>query len=169
MLRVLRVSRILRLANQYQELQSLLKTIQMSFSSLVNVFFLLMLVFFISAVLGNSLFYNVKEGIVIDEWKNFENFHMSFQLLFAISTGEDWNRIMFDTMRTDEDGCIPDKTCGTVIAPVFFLSFILVVTHIMLNLFVLVIIQQFSKYYIEEDNPLYRFEEDFDDFKEAWK
>ena len=31
----------------------------------------------------------------------------------------------------------------------------------MLNLFVLVIIQQFEKYYIEEDNPRQRFEEDF--------
>ena len=58
---------------------------------------------------------------------------------------------------------------GTSLAPLFFLSFILLVTHIMLNLFVLVIIQQFSKYYIEDDNPLARFEEDFEDFKIAWE
>jgi hypothetical protein len=31
------------------------------------------------------------------------------------------------------------------------------------------IIQQFSKYYLEDDNPLSRFEEDFEDFKDAWK
>ena len=92
------------------------------------------------AVLGNSLFYQVTEGIVIDEWKNFTNFHMSFSLLFSISTGEDWNRIMYDCMRLAPD-CIEGKTCGSNIAPVFFLSFILIVTHIMLNLFVLVIIQ----------------------------
>ena len=47
----------------------------MSVSSLINVFILLMLIFFISAVLGNQLFYMVKEGDVIDEWKNFTNFH----------------------------------------------------------------------------------------------
>ena len=168
MLRVLRVSRILRLAGKYQGLQSLLKTIQMSVSSLINVFTLLMLIFFIMAVLGNSLFYEVTEGAVIDEWKNFTNFHQSFSLLFSISTGEDWNRIMYDCMRTGPD-CIPGKTCGTAIAPVFFLSFILLVTHIMLNLFVLVIIQQFSKYYLEPDNPRARFEEDFEGFKEAWR
>ena len=139
----------------------------MSVSSLINVFILLMLIFFISAVLGNQLFYQVKEGNVISEWKNFTNFHQSFSLLFSISTGEDWNRIMYDCMRVEPD-CIPGKTCGTSLAPFFFLSFILVVTHIMLNLFVLVIIQQFSKYYIEEDNPRARFEEDFEGFKKAW-
>lgn len=77
----------------------------MSVSSLVNVFILLMLIFFIMAVLGNSLFYEVTEGDVISEWKNFTNFHLSFELLFSISTGEDWNRIMYDCMNTSSD-CI---------------------------------------------------------------
>ena len=133
----------------------------MSVSSLINVFILLMLIFFISAVLGNTLFNKVRDGEVISEWKNFSNFHQSFQLLFSISTGEDWNLIMFD--------CRNEAKGGTPWAPFFFLSFILIVTHIMLNLFVLVIIQQFSKYYIEDDNPLARFEEDFEDFKDAWR
>ena len=75
---MLRVSRILRLAGKYKGLQSLLKTIQMSVSSLINVFILLMLIFFIMAVLGNSLFADVTEGEVISEWKNFTNFHQSF-------------------------------------------------------------------------------------------
>lgn len=140
----------------------------MSVSSLINVFILLMLIFFIMAVLGNSLFYKVTEGEVIDEWKNFTNFHLSFELLFSISTGEDWNRIMYDCMNTSPD-CIEGKTCGTDIAPIFFLSFILIVTHVMLNLFVLVIIQQFTKYYIDADNPRVRFETDFEGFKEAWR
>ena len=132
-LRVLRVSRILRLAGKNKDLQSLLKTIIMSVSSLINVFILLMLIFFIMAVLGNTLFYQVKKGDVISDWKNFNNFHQSFSLLFSISTGEDWNRIMFD--------CNDTGNGGSSFAPVFFMSFILIVTHIMLNLFILVIIQ----------------------------
>lgn len=138
-LRVLRVSRVLRLAGKNKGLQSLLKTIMMSIDSLFNVFILLMLIFFIMAVLGNTMFYNVYEGNVIDEYKNFTNFHMSFSLLFSISTGEDWNRIMYDTMDTSPE-CIPDKTCGSDIAPIFFLSFIMIVSNVMLNLFILVII-----------------------------
>ena len=105
---------------------------------------------------------------MISPYKNFTNFHMSFSLLFSISTGEDWNRIMYDCMDTGPD-CISGKTCGSPYAPVFFLSFIMIVSNIMLNLFILVIIQQFVKYYLEDDNPLSRFEEDFEDFKDAWK
>lgn len=53
---------------------------------------------------------------------------MSFSLLFSISTGEDWNRIMYD--------CV--EASGFAIF--FFLSFIVLVSYIMLNLFILVII-----------------------------
>lgn len=119
-----------------------MKTIMMSVDSLLNVFILLMLIFFIFAVLGYTMFFNIYEGDVIDEYKNFTNFHMSFSLLFSISTGEDWNRIMYDTMDTSAD-CIPDRTCGSGIAPLFFLTFNMIVSNIMLNLFILVIIQQF--------------------------
>ena len=167
-LRVLRVSRVLRLAGKAKDLQGLLKTIMMSVDSLFNVFILLMLIFFISAVLGNTMFFNVTEGASINEFKNFTNFHQSFSLLFSISTGEDWNRIMFDTMRLPPD-CTPDKTCGSAIAPVFFLTFIMIVSYVMLNLFILVIIQNFTKYYIDPDNPLDRFELDSEAFIKAWR
>ena len=52
-----------------------MKTIVMSVDSLINVFILLMLIFFIMAVLGNTLFLDVKEGDTIDDYKNFTNFH----------------------------------------------------------------------------------------------
>jgi len=69
------VSRVLRLASKAEKLQALLKTIVMSVESLFNVFILLMLIFFIMAVLGNTLFFSVKSGDVISEYKNFTNFH----------------------------------------------------------------------------------------------
>ena len=114
----------------------------MSVDSLINVFILLMLIFFIMAVLGNTMFNAVAYGNVISPYKNFSNFHSSFSLLFSISTGEDWNRIMYDCMDTGPD-CIPGKTCGSGNAPIFYLSFIMIVSNIMLNLFILVITQKF--------------------------
>jgi voltage-gated sodium channel type XI alpha len=70
-----------------------------SIPSLANVFMLLMLIFFMFAVSGNSLFREVKRGDVIDDLKNFGDFASAFVLLFAVSTGEDWNKIMFDCSR----------------------------------------------------------------------
>ena len=137
---MLRVTRILRLAGKYESLQSLLKTIIMSVDSLFNVFLLLMLIFFIMSVLGNTLFPEVMEGEVIGDYKNFSNFHQSFMLLFSVATGEDWNKVMYDCWITEPD-CEPGVNCGSSLAPLFYLVFIMLVTNIMLNLFILVIIQ----------------------------
>lgn len=66
----------------------------------MNVFFLLNLIFFMFAVLGNFIFVGVKEGNVVTDLKNYGTFINAFTFLFALSTGEDWNRVMFDCSRS---------------------------------------------------------------------
>ena len=70
-----------------------------------------------------------------------------------MSTGEDWPTIMYDTMNTSDD-CIPGLNCGLGYAPIYFISFIMVCSYVMLNLFIMIIIQQFEMYYLPEDNIL---------------
>jgi len=166
-LRVLRVSRVLRLAGKYKELMTLMETIKMSVSSLSNVFVLLMLIFWILATLGTNLFGQVTEGDVISDMKNFKYFGSAFLLLFVISTGEDWNKIMYDTNKT-EPYCVQGIDCGSRYSPLFFVIFNLLVSQVMLNLFILVILQQFEKYYLDENGPLKRFKADTNQFVEAW-
>lgn len=174
-LRVLRVSRVLRLVNKSKGLQALVRTITMSVTALLNVFMLLLLILFMFAVLGVFFFSELTENPsgeeklnVIDKtYKNFINFGSSYLLLFAISTGEDWNVLMYDCVDTSPD-CFEGKTCGTAFAPVYYICFIMVVTHVMLNLFILVIIQQFETYYVADDNPIKTFNSNFEVFHEVW-
>jgi len=76
--------------------------------------------------------------------------------LFRASTGEDWFVFMFDVGRNEEEGCISGETCGTSkgVALLYFLSFIMICSFIMLNLFILIIIDFFEAYNLKEDNPL---------------
>ena len=106
----------------------------------MNVFMLLMLIFFMFSILGVFMFGDVKSGEVIDDLKNFNNFFNAFILLFAVSTGEDWNKIMYDCSRLPPD-CVPNETCGNSLSLVYFYGLILVCSYVMLNLFILVIIQ----------------------------
>lgn len=46
---------------------------------------------------------------------------------------------MYDCMNTPPN-CIQDKTCGTSYAPIFFIIFVVFIQNVMLNLFILVII-----------------------------
>lgn len=61
-------------------------------------------------------------------------------LVFATSTGEDWNKVMFDVSKQPPD-CVEGKDCGSAVGIFYFLLLVLSNTYIMLNLFILVIIQ----------------------------
>ena len=44
----------------------------------------------------------------------------------------------------------------------------LIVQFIMLNVFILVILQEFEKNYVNPDNPMKNFKDDVTSFKKAW-
>lgn len=44
----------------------------------------------------------------------------------------------------------------------------MIVQNVMLNLFILVIIGQFEKYYMAEDNPITKFKKNLDVFMVTW-
>ena len=133
----------------------------------MNVFLLLVLVLFIFSILFVFFFGSLKEGNIIDEYHNFNDFGQSFLYLFVISTGENWNMLMYDTNITAPN-CVEGRTCGTSFAPAFFIIFVLFVQNVMLNLFILVICSQFEKYYMAEDNPITKFKRNLDVFMVTW-
>ena len=139
-MRVLRVARIVRLAGKVENLQAIIQTIMFSIPSLMNVFGLLLLIYFMFAVLGNFVFKDVKSGEVVNELKNYGSFMNAFLFLFALSTGEDWNKVMYDCGQLPEDGCVEGIDCGSIWSYVIHMMLIVICTYVMLNLFILVII-----------------------------
>lgn len=122
------------------------------------------------AILGNFLFSEISQGNGMDSFINFENFDKAFLLLFSISTGENWPIIMQDCSRTEADGCIQGVSCGNPLwAFVYFFLMVLICSDVMLNLFILVIIQQFDKYFIPKENMIAKFKSDLNNFLKVWK
>lgn len=134
---------------------------------ITNVFVLLLLVLFIFSILAVFFFGKIIEGDVIDQYRNFNDFGKSFLFLFVISTGENWNMLMYDCNITPPN-CEPGLNCGTSYAPAFFIVFVLFVQNVMLNLFILVIIMQFEKYYIADDNAIKKFKVNCETFMKTW-
>lgn len=166
-LRVLRVSRLLRLVKKYKRLQDVMEIIQLCLPSMANVFALLTLVFFIYAITGCYLFAGYATTSYISDWFNFNNFGFAMMLLLKLSTGEDWNFFMFDYARTTYS-CVAGLGCGNPSAYAFFLTFKFVVTFVMINLFVLIVLELFDKFYIQSDNIMNKFKEDFEVFQQNW-
>ena len=167
-LRVLRVSRLLRLVKKYKRLQDIMEIIQLCLPSMMNVFALLTLILFIYAILGCYLFYDVSSGDSVNDFYNFYNFGYAMILCLKMATGEDWNKFMFDCARTSTS-CAAGLGCGKLTAFIYFLTFKFIVTFIMLNLFILIVLQLFEKYFIETDNIVSKFKEDFELFQNTWQ
>lgn len=98
LLRIIRVARIFRLVKTSEKVLTLFKTLIFSMPSLVNVGIILLLLYFIFAIIGMNLFNGIKHGNFLNDDANFDTFGKSFNTLFRCSTGESYNAIMYDTM-----------------------------------------------------------------------
>ncbi|GFR46010.1 hypothetical protein Agub_g7488 [Astrephomene gubernaculifera] len=103
-LRVLRVLRVLRLIRKAQGIQKLMRTLISSLPALANVGGVMLLFFFIYAVIGVNLFAGMKQGENLSRHANFNNMGSAMLLLFRMITGESWDGIMQDCMVTH--GCV---------------------------------------------------------------
>uniref|UniRef100_A0A8C4VKV3 Calcium voltage-gated channel subunit alpha1 I n=1 Tax=Gopherus evgoodei TaxID=1825980 RepID=A0A8C4VKV3_9SAUR len=111
-----------------------------------NLGLLFMLLFFIYAALGVELFgklvcndENPCEGM--SRHATFENFGMAFLTLFQVSTGDNWNGIMKDTLR---DCTHDDRSCLSnlqFISPLYFVSFVLTAQFVLINVVVAVLMK----------------------------
>ncbi|XP_013915000.1 PREDICTED: voltage-dependent T-type calcium channel subunit alpha-1H-like [Thamnophis sirtalis] len=117
-----------------------------------NLGLLFMLLFFIYAALGVELFgkldcseENPCEGL--SRHATFNNFGMAFLTLFRVSTGDNWNGIMKDTLRECHRD---DKHCLSylpLISPLYFVTFVLIAQFVLVNVVVAVLMK-----HLEESN-----------------
>lgn len=78
----------------------------------------------------------------LGEHAHFENFGMAFLTLFRVATGDNWNGIMKDTLNDEKcdssDECITNCCTSKIIAPIFFVIFVLMAQFVLVNVVVAV-------------------------------
>lgn len=139
-LRIIRVSRLLRMVKTSEGLRTLLKTLFMSLGNILNTAALLMLIFFTFSVAGMGLFGVVEDGDFIDKNVNFRSFYIAMMTLSRAATGESWNGIMHEC--TASEGFI--SVC-------YWLLFQLISFFIFMNVFIAVIGESFNDNQATED------------------
>ena len=72
----------------------------------------------------------------------------SFMTLFRMSTGEDWYKIMYDSTRGPENGCQQASCSGNGFYIIYFIIFEILTANVMLQLFVLVLMEAIENNYI---------------------
>ncbi|XP_028848891.1 sodium channel, voltage gated, type VIII, alpha subunit a isoform X1 [Denticeps clupeoides] len=175
-IRLARIGRILRLIKGAKGIRTLLFALMMSLPALFNIGLLLFLVMFIFSIFGMSNFAYVKREVGIDDMYNFETFGNSMICLFMITTSAGWDGLLAPILNYPPD-CDPNKenpgtsvkgNCGNPSVGIFFFVMYIIVSFlIVVNMYIAIILENFSVATEESADPL--CEDDFESFYEIWE
>uniref|UniRef100_A0A3B4C085 Voltage-dependent L-type calcium channel subunit alpha n=1 Tax=Pygocentrus nattereri TaxID=42514 RepID=A0A3B4C085_PYGNA len=171
--RLFRVMRLVKLLNRFEGIRNLLWTFIKSFQALPYVALLIVMLFFIYAVIGMQVFGKIAliDGTVINRNNNFQTFPQAVLVLFRCATGEGWQEVMLGCLygqRCDpKSDYLPGEeyTCGAGFAVIYFMSFYMLCAFLIINLFVAVIMDNFD--YLTHDWSILG-PHHLDEFKKIW-
>ncbi|XP_073324254.1 sodium channel, voltage gated, type VIII, alpha subunit b isoform X7 [Pagrus major] len=175
-IRLARIGRILRLIKGAKGIRTLLFALMMSLPALFNIGLLLFLVMFIFSIFGMSNFGYVKHGAGIDDMYNFETFGNSMIILFMITTSAGWDGLLLPILNYPPDcdpllenaGTPATGDCGNPSVGIFFFVMYIIISFlIVVNMYIAIILENFSVATEESADPL--SEDDFETFYEIWE
>lgn len=135
---------------------------------------------FVYSVLGVTIFSGIKQDGAISVHANFTNFHNAIITLFRMATGESWHELMYDCARQKSIvfECLATQDyysmkefgrmeCGNqILAYAYFISFMIIVSFIFLNLFIAIILESFNTSQNEEGLKI--GQQTLNQFSEIW-
>uniref|UniRef100_A0A8C1KZS5 Sodium channel protein n=1 Tax=Cyprinus carpio TaxID=7962 RepID=A0A8C1KZS5_CYPCA len=176
-IRLARIGRVLRLIRAAKGIRTLLFALMMSLPALFNIGLLLFLVMFIYAIFGMANFAYVKKQGGIDDMFNFETFGNSMICLFQITTSAGWDNLLDPILNNSPEECSSSYintgtntkgNCGNPsVGITFFVSYIIISFLIVVNMYIAIILENFSVATEESTEPL--SEDDFEMFYEVWE
>uniref|UniRef100_H2YFM2 Ion transport domain-containing protein n=1 Tax=Ciona savignyi TaxID=51511 RepID=H2YFM2_CIOSA len=148
-MRVLRIARVLKLLKVSKGIRSLLETVGNALPQVGNLGLLFLLLFFIFAALGVELFGTLSCDEAhpcngLSRHASFSNFGIALLTLFRISTGDNWNGIMKDTIRQEcdaSDSCMVNCCSSSIISPIYFVLFVMTAQFVLVNVVVAVLMK----------------------------
>ncbi|KAH9489938.1 hypothetical protein Btru_038304 [Bulinus truncatus] len=181
-IRVFRIGRILRIIKSAKGIRKLLFALIISLPAIFNIGALLFLIMYMYAIIGMSSFNRVKINGVFTEIINFQTFGNSFMLLLRLATSAGWNDIL-DALLIQQPYCdatqylVPGSSipihasggdCGSpILAIPYMVSYIIIVWLIVINMYIAVILENFSQAHEQEELGITEY--DFDMFYVTWE
>ena len=136
---------------------------------LFNILLLFLMVFTCYANLGCDLFGVLSKGSVLDDLLNFQDFPKAMLTLFKCVCIFGWRNVMTDTTYLNPF-CSHENPeyCGSKLSYLYFVTFMILCRLILLNLFVLALVEQFEGFFDSQDSPLETYVEHIDKFRTVW-
>ncbi|KAF9999058.1 calcium channel protein [Entomortierella chlamydospora] len=165
---------LFRLVPQINSLNQLFTTMGASITSIASLFGVWLVVFAVYGIMFVEIFGLTLFGPNGDNNVNFRDFGTAMLLMARMSTGEGWNDVMHD-YAVEKPYCIDqplnylDSDCGsTAWAYTLFISFNIISMYIFTNMFIVVVMHNFS--YVYQIAPGFSLinREEIRSFKKVW-
>lgn len=144
MLRTFRVFRIARLLRALESMQTILGVMARSYKSFIYITMLMFLFIIIFSLLGmqtfGGMFKDFEDGIPTN---NYDTFPIAFITVFQVLTMENWQTVLFQSMRGD---------LSEYIVSVYYIAWIFLGNFILLNLFLAILLDSFLEEEEEEED-----------------
>ncbi|XP_037632759.1 calcium channel, voltage-dependent, N type, alpha 1B subunit, a isoform X5 [Sebastes umbrosus] len=137
-LRALRLLRIFKVTKYWNSLRNLVVSLLNSMKSIISLLFLLFLFIVVFALLGMQLFggqFNFEDETPTT---NFDTFPAAILTVFQILTGEDWNAVMYDGIKSH--GGVP----GGMFSSIYFIILTLFGNYTLLNVFLAIAVDNLA-------------------------
>ncbi|XP_053440911.1 voltage-dependent P/Q-type calcium channel subunit alpha-1A isoform X8 [Nycticebus coucang] len=137
-LRALRLLRIFKVTKYWASLRNLVVSLLNSMKSIISLLFLLFLFIVVFALLGMQLFggqFNFDDGTPPT---NFDTFPAAIMTVFQILTGEDWNEVMYDGIKSQ------GGVQGGMVFSIYFIVLTLFGNYTLLNVFLAIAVDNLA-------------------------
>ncbi|CAD8121632.1 unnamed protein product [Paramecium sonneborni] len=164
----LRCLRIILIFQGLINLQRLMRVMVFALPFLGKIFSLLIITMYIFALLGCHLYGQLEKGQVMDDQINFKNVAQAMLSLFKCASGDDWRTIMTDTIFYNPYCDENEIYCGSIYNQIYFFLFMLLSNYVLLNLFVLGLVEQFEQFFMLQNSMIQTYVENMDKIKTIW-
>ncbi|KAJ8363179.1 hypothetical protein SKAU_G00120100 [Synaphobranchus kaupii] len=137
-LRALRLLRIFKVTKYWASLRNLVVSLLSSMKSIISLLFLLFLFIVVFALLGMQLFGGQFNFEIGTPSTNFDTFPAAIMTVFQILTGEDWNVVMYDGIKSQGG-----VNKGMVFS-IFFIVLTLFGNYTLLNVFLAIAVDNLA-------------------------
>jgi voltage-gated sodium channel type II alpha len=175
--RVARVGRVLRLVKGARGIRTLLFALAVSLPALLNIGLLLFLIIFIYSIFGMNFFMHVGYSDYLTPEFNFETIYQSILTLFPLCTSAGWSTLLEGLSNDSPPKCNPNAPTGSqmtngdcgsrAIAVPFLITFLILTFLIVINMYIAVILENFSQAREEVQQGL--TDDDYDMYYEVWQ
>jgi len=190
----LQATRIYRIFKRIQSVKQIYDSLFHVMPTLLNMLLLIILILYMYAILGMDLFSYLKPQTTInDQDISFSSFSLSFFTLVKVASSETWFLVFADAVRQQQPNfvcrAVPSyydyekyglEGCGSWWAYPFFLSFHILFSLIILNLFVAIVLTHYddefkahqsaiNKYQLKGIKEEWRLSDGYINYKDFWR